>query len=331
MSIATTEEQRAVQASVRAWSRASAPIDHIRRHPDDTWRKGWAALAELGLFAVAVPEASGGFGATTVDLAVMLEQAGYELATGPVLTTAAAAVVFGRGGNVAAETAALLAEGALPTALALDAVVAAEPTTDGFVLTGDAGPVLAGEPGVAVLVRFTDTGAGTADGGTEHWALVDAGAGGLHVEALDTIDKSRALARVRLDGVAVARDRVATAPAGFVRDVAAALAAAELAGVVGWALTTAVEYAKIREQFGKPIGSFQAVKHLCAEMLCRAEKVRAVAWDAAGAVDAAPGELPIAAAAAAAVSLDAAVQTAKDAIQVLGGSGFTWEHDAHFY
>ncbi|MBM7458377.1 acyl-CoA dehydrogenase [Rhodococcus coprophilus] len=323
MSIATTEEQRAVQASVQAWSRATTPLATIRREPDGAWRDGWSSLAELGLFGVAVPETSGGFGATTVDLAVMLEQAAHELAPGPVLTTAAAALVFGRAGDTTAKITAQLVEGAVPTALALDSRVPAEPATDGFVLTGDAGPALAAEPGVAVLVRLA--------GDSERWALVDGDADGLTVEALDTIDKSRALARVRLEGVTVTADRVVEVPAGFVRDVTAGLAAAELAGIAGWALATAVEYAKIREQFGKPIGAFQAVKHLCAEMLCRAEKIRAVAWDTARAVDTDPDELPVSAAVAAAVALDAAVDTAKDAIQVLGGIGFTWEHDAHFY
>ncbi|MBF0663662.1 acyl-CoA dehydrogenase [Rhodococcus sp. (in: high G+C Gram-positive bacteria)] len=323
MSIATTEEQRAVQASVHAWSRATAPLATIRRETDGAWRDGWSSLAELGLFGVAVPEASGGFGATTVDLAVMLEQAAHELAAGPVLTTAAVALVFGRGGDATAKTTAQLVEGALPAALALDSEVRAEPATDGFVLTGDAGPAIAAEPGVAVLVRLA--------GDPERWALVDVDAAGVRLEPLDTLDKSRALARMRLDGVAVTADRVVEVPSGFVRDLTAGLAAAELAGIAGWALTTAVEYAKIREQFGKPIGAFQAVKHLCAEMLCRTEKIRAVAWDAARAIDTDPDELPVSVAVAAAVALDAAVQTAKDAIQVLGGIGFTWEHDAHYY
>ncbi|WP_241386668.1 acyl-CoA dehydrogenase [Rhodococcus sp. CH91] len=323
MSIATTEEQWAVQASVQAWSRAVDPLSTIRRGGDATWRDGWSSLAELGLFGVAVPEDSGGLGATAVDLAVMLERAAHELAPGPVLTTAVAALVFGRAGEPVAKTTARLAEGAIPTALAVDSCVAAEPVGDGFVLRGDAGPALGAEADVAVLVRL--------DGEAERWALVEAGDPGLRVEPLDSIDASRALARVRLDGATVDADRVATVPSGFVRDLAAGLAAAELAGLAGWALTTAVEYAKIREQFGKPIGSFQAIKHICAEMLCRTEKIRAVAWDAAVTVDAQPEELPVSAAVAAAVALDAAVQTAKDAIQVLGGIGFTWEHDAHFY
>ena len=325
MSIATTEEQRAVQASVRAWARSASPIDKLRHQPAEMWQGGWGSLAELGLFAVAVPESAGGLGATTVDLAVMLEQAAHELAPGPVLTTALAALVFGSGGDSAAKTAALLSEGTVPVAAALDLAVDATDATDGLTLSGDAGPAIAAEPGVAVLVRVAGS------GGEERWALVDADSPGLHLEPLDTLDKSRALARVRLDSVAVTADRVVTVRSGLVRDLAATLATAELAGIAGWALTTAVEYAKIREQFGQPIGAFQAVKHLCAEMLCRTEKIRATAWDAASAADTAPDELPIAAAVAAAVSLDAAVQTAKDAIQVLGGIGFTWEHDAHLY
>ncbi|OOL30005.1 hypothetical protein GQ85_22585, partial [Rhodococcus rhodochrous] len=96
MSIATTEEQQAAQASVQAWARATAPIQNLRERPATTWRPGWESLAELGIFAVAVPEAAGGAGAGVVDLATMLEQAAHHLATGPVLPTALAALVFGR-------------------------------------------------------------------------------------------------------------------------------------------------------------------------------------------------------------------------------------------
>ena len=123
-----------------------------------------------------------------------------------------------------------------------------------------------------------------------------------------------------LDGLT--RDRV--------RDLAVTLGAAEAAGIAGWCLDTAVAYAKTREQFGRTIGSFQAIKHLCADMLARTELARAAAWDAARAVgDGA--EHTLAASVAAAVALDAAVDNAKDCIQILGGIGFTWEHDAHLY
>jgi 3-oxochol-4-en-24-oyl-CoA dehydrogenase len=122
----------------------------------------------------------------------------------------------------------------------------------------------------------------------------------------------------------VAADRVA--------DLAAAVLSAEAAGITRWTLDTAVAYAKVREQFGKPIGSFQAIKHLCAEMLCRAEQVAVAAADAARAAgDSDDRQLSIAAAIAAGIGIEAAKANAKDCIQVLGGIGITWEHDAHLY
>ena len=115
-------------------------------------------------------------------------------------------------------------------------------------------------------------------------------------------------------------------------DVAATVLAAEAAGLARWALQTATEYAKVREQFGKPIGSFQAIKHMCAEMLLRSEQASVAAADAARAVsETDERQLSIAVAVAAAAGIDAAKANAKDCIQVLGGIGITWEHDAHLY
>ena len=117
-----------------------------------------------------------------------------------------------------------------------------------------------------------------------------------------------------------------------VENLAATVLAAEAAGVTRWALDTAVAYAKVREQFGKPIGSFQAVKHLCAEMLCRAEQAEVAAADAARAAgESDDRQFAIAAALAASVGIAAAKANVKDCIQVLGGIGCTWEHDAHLY
>jgi alkylation response protein AidB-like acyl-CoA dehydrogenase len=164
------------------------------------------------------------------------------------------------------------------------------------------------------------------------WLLVDAlkgSAGGVAVETLQATDFSRPLARVVLTSAPasvldVAADRLV--------DLAATVLSAEAAGVTRWALDTAVAYAKVREQFGKPIGSFQAIKHLCAEMLCRAEQVAVAAADAARAAgDSDPRQLSIAAAIAAGIGIEAAKANAKDCIQVLGGIGITWEHDAHLY
>ncbi|MDX8049707.1 acyl-CoA dehydrogenase family protein [Lentzea sp. BCCO 10_0798] len=154
---------------------------------------------------------------------------------------------------------------------------------------------------------------------TDNWTLVPAGQ--VTVTALEAVDHSRSLGSVVVGepGEAVADPT----------DLAVTLMAAEASGVAAWCLNTAVEYAKQRQQFGRVIGSFQAVKHLCVEMLCRAEQASSVAWDAARSVG--DDEHPLAAAVAGAVAFDAAVRNAKDCIQVLGGIGFTWEHDAHRY
>lgn len=162
-----------------------------------------------------------------------------------------------------------------------------------------------------------------------HWVLVDAAADGVQVTPLTATDFSRPLARVTLrDAAAV---ELAVAPQRLV-DLAATIAAAEAAGLARWALRTAVDYAKVREQFGKPIGSFQAIKHLCAEMLLRTEQSAVAAADAATAADAGDDpQLSIAAAVAAATGIEAAEANVKACIQVLGGIGITWEHDAHLY
>lgn len=322
MTIATTDEHKAVQESMRGWAGSVRPIATMRAEPVGFWHAYWPALAELGIFRVAVAEDAGGDGGSVADLAVLLEQAAHDLVGGPVLSTALANLV----------TAGALADD-LPCGVALDVVVGPDvssetgvsvPAADGDVLlTGVWDLVLGAASGTAVLLPVTSP-----DG--PRWCLVPPDAAGLRVEELTSADPSTPLARVHCADVAVPAERVFTA-AHRVEDVLVALVAAEIAGLAGWCLETAVEYAKVREQFGRKIGSFQAVKHICAWMLCRTELIRSVALDAAAAVDEGGAELPIAAAIAAAISLDAAVETAKDCIQVLGGIGFTWEHDAHFY
>ena len=151
------------------------------------------------------------------------------------------------------------------------------------------------------------------------WYVFDSAS--IDVSAAPSLDPTRRVARVerraRAESVDIDGERV--------RDLASVLFAAELVGVMRWCVDTAVAYAKVREQFGRPIGQFQAVKHRCADMLTALEQARAVAWDAARE----PTGLP--AAVAGAVVPDLAVRVAKDCIQVLGGIGFTWEHDAHLY
>ena len=254
---------------------------------------GWSDLAELGLFGLALPEAVGGLGNPVADLAVAVEAAAELLADGPVLSTLTAAVALARVPDhpLAAKLLPGIADGSVAVAV-------------------HCGPVALGESG-PMLVKDGDD-----------WALAEA-----LIDPADPVDLGRPLGFPQVDPIADDQ-RLGPLP---VEDILATLAAAEAAGIADWCLRTAVEYAKVRTQFGQPIGAFQAVKHLCVEMLCRSERAAAVAWDAARAYDQEPAEFPLAAAVAAAIAVDAAVDNAKDCIQVLGGIGFTWEHDAHRY
>ncbi|NMN96971.1 acyl-CoA dehydrogenase family protein [Antrihabitans stalactiti] len=328
MTIATTDEQKAAQHAIRAWARRAEPIAAVRSGAPDFWRANWEGVAELGMFSVALPEDVGGVGGTVADLAAMLEQAAGGLVGGPMLSTALAGLVIARPGSTLAAKrwGPEIADGSLPVAVAIDGPILTGTRDDdgGLIVDGAAGYAIGAGGGVAVLVPASVD-------GSPVWCLIDGDADGLSVESVPALDHSTPLGRVTCAHVHVSADRlVSDVRPGLVLDLAVTLAAAEAAGIAGWCLDTAVEYAKIREQFGKKIGSFQAIKHICAEMLCRVERTRAVAWDAAVAAEDGV-DLPIAAAVAGAVALDAAVDTAKDCIQVLGGIGFTWEHDAHFY
>ncbi|MBJ8340270.1 acyl-CoA dehydrogenase [Antrihabitans sp. YC3-6] len=332
MSIATTDEQNAVQESIRAWARGAAPIAALRSVEADParadyWRGLWPGVAEVGLLSVAMREELGGAGGTVVDLAAMLEAAATALVGGPVLSTALVGLILDRSGEpVAKRRGPEIADGTRPCAVVVDGTPASATSAPdgGLVLNGPVGLAIGAVGGADVLLSYVLD-------GEVAWCLVDGSASGLHCEPVDSLDRTVGVARVECADVHVAPDRVLTGIGpGLVLDLAVTLAAAEAAGVAGWCLDTAVDYAKIREQFGAKIGSFQAVKHLCAEMLCNAERARAVAWDAANAAQD-EKDVPLAAAVAGAVALDAAVAAAKDCIQVLGGIGFTWEHDAHLY
>jgi alkylation response protein AidB-like acyl-CoA dehydrogenase len=299
--IAVTEEQRALAAALRSWAQRARPVESARAMETEPgrWTTVWAELTDFGILDLGAADGAG----TVADLAVALESAADALVPGPLLATALAGLVGARPAN---RSAGVTLE---PTEIRADEAGA---------LTGVARPVLGATADGVVLLPDVD-GA---------WYAVDVGADGVKLLDLDAGDFSCPVGEIHLDAAAA---RPLEALGGDrVHNLAATLAAAEAAGVAAWSLRTAVEYARMREQFGKPIGSFQAVKHLCAEMLCRTEVAAAVAWDAADTADD-PEHHPLAAAVAAATALDAAVENAKDCIQVLGGIGYTWEHDAHLY
>jgi 3-oxochol-4-en-24-oyl-CoA dehydrogenase len=259
------------------------------------------ATPDLSVLKIVGPRDVPDLGAEGVAAAV--EQLAASLVPGPVLPTLLAALL----GIADAETAAV---GLLPGTL----TATPEPGAgvDGTRrASGETGPVLGASADTTLVL-------GTADG---IWFSVAPGTPGVTVSPLDALDFSRELASVRLDDVVI--ELLPGLTTERVNDLAAILFAAEAAGVAAWCSATATAYAKTRKQFGQLIGEFQAVKHLCAWMHCRAERAGAVAWDAARSAD---QRRP-----AVGVALDDAVENAKDCIQVLGGIGFTWEHDAHLY
>ena len=307
-----TDDQFAARELVRSWASGSGAIAAARdveQGHADAWRTPYDGLAQLGIFGVAIAEELGGAGGSVEDLCAMVDEAAAALVPGPVATTALATLVVPDEKLLAG-----LAAGERTAGIALSADV----TFDGTVATGSANYVLGG---VADGVLLLPAGDG--------WVYVDATADGVTVEPLDATDFSRPLARVTLTSAPAAKLDVTYQR--FV-DLIATVLAAEAAGLARWTLNTATEYAKVREQFGKPIGSFQAIKHMCAEMLLRSEQISVAAGDAAAAVaNQDERQLSIAAAVATATAIDSAKANAKDCIQVLGGIGITFEHDAHLY
>ena len=314
-----TDEQFAARELVRSWaagSNAARAAREIEQGDAGAWRAPYAGLAQLGIFGVALPEESGGAGGTVDDLCAMVDEAAAAMVPGPIATTAVATLVVP---GSQADLLEALASGERTAGLALTADL----DYAGGRASGTAEYVLGGDPAGVLLLPASD----------DEFLLVDATADGVRVESLTPTDFSRPLARVVLTD---APAEVLPVSRQCVEDLAATVLAAEAAGLARWTLHTATEYAKVREQFGKPIGSFQAVKHMCAEMLLRSEQVAVAARDSASAAasfksDSDDAQLSIAAAVAAAAGIELAKANAKDCIQVLGGIGITWEHDAHLY
>jgi alkylation response protein AidB-like acyl-CoA dehydrogenase len=347
MTLALTEEHLALAESVRGWAGHAAPAPVVRSAVDaedhgaalyrDTLRPGLAAQGLLGLH---LPEALGGQGAGLPELAVAAEELARALVPGSYLPTVLAGAVLADAIDAAADGADTseleslvkeLAAGTLTAAVGLGPGLSAAPGDGGaLVIDGTCGPVTGASLADLLILP-------TGQGEAQAWVALDAS--DVTLTPLDSMDLTRPVARVSVSKAAVPAGRVlAGLPQGLVRSLAATLFAAEACGIAAWAVDTAASYAKIRHQFGRPIGQFQAVKHRCAWMLTASEQAAAVAWDAAqawaepaGTEPAGDGGRDFAAGAAATVAIDAAVTCAHECIQVLGGIGYTWEHDAHLY
>ncbi len=326
MAIGLTDDQRSLAGALTDWAKDAGTVELIReadRNRSRDFGDTWGRLTHLGVASIALPESVGGAGGSLVDLACALEACARGLVPGPLLSTAVAATLLAEHPETAAaRVLPRIVDGSVSVALAL------EPAN---LTRSDTGALSGRVPVVWDAGATTHLLLGAGSGGDEQWFLLDMAEAGVSVDPAPGVDLSRAVGSVRLDEVAAGADVQVPLSSARVQDVAVTLAAAELSGVARWTLDTAVDHAKVREQFGRKIGSFQAVKHLCAQMLETAESATAVAWDAASAYADSGDQFGLAAAVAGSVALDAAVSNAKDCIQVLGGIGFTWEHDAHLY
>ena len=337
MPIALTEEHEEQRRTAERWLAAHCPPSVPRALLDaetEELQPVWKELAAQGWPGIHIPEDLGGQGFGLFELAVLMEESGYSLLPGPFLPTvlASAAAAEGLDADAARALVPPLAEGTATAGVFLGRgalEVVADDGGGGLVVSGTLRPLLGAQVATTLLVpvRLGDA--------SELWCLLELAdaVGQLTVTELASLDPTRRVGEVVADRLSVDPDHQLRAlPAGRVRQLALALVAAEHAGGARWCLETATEYAKVRRQFGRPIGQFQAVKHRLADMAVRVEQLAAIAWDAAVAVDTGHGEeADLAATTAAVLALDGYAQGAKECIQVLGGIGFTWEHDAHLY
>lgn len=337
MGLALSEEHRALSDAARGWAaRAAAGAPRAAAGSADSGAASYRdslrpGLAGQGLLGLHLPESCGGQGYGLPELAVAVAELGRTLLPGAYLPTVLASAVLAAGDGPGTLLAGL-ADGTLNGAVALgEGARVTREAPDAVAVDGACGLALGARDADLVILPATGP-----DG--EVWVAVDAA--DLSSAAAESLDLTRSLARVHARGARVPADRVlAGVTRATVTSLAATLLGAEACGIADWAVATAAEHARNRRQFGRPIGQFQAVKHRCAWMLTAAEQAAATVWDAArahgvpgspaGGADAQQQEL--AAASAAVVAVDAALTCAHECIQVLGGIGYTWEHDAHLY
>ena len=332
MPIAILEEHNDLADSVRSFVARVAPSEALHEaletpipNPPSFWR----AAAEQGLQGVHLSEDVGGQGFGILELAIVAAEFGYGAVPGPFVPSAIAGALIAAH-DPKAEVLGGLAAGAVIAAYAIDSGLTATRQGSGLVVRGEVRAVpAAAQASVLVLPVAIESG--------EEWVVLDADA--LEIEAVPSVDPLRPIAHVRANAVEVGDDRVLS---GVSRDLARAIIttvlSAECIGVARWATDTASAYAKIREQFGRPIGQFQAIKHKCAGMIAETERATSAVWDAARAIDEElqgnsekASSYEFAAAVAATLAPVAAQHCAQDCIQVHGGIGFTWEHDTNVY
>jgi alkylation response protein AidB-like acyl-CoA dehydrogenase len=305
-------EQEAIRDAIRGMLKSRMPPERVRAAmAGDTAvdRAFWRQAGELGWFGLALPESAGGAGYGLPEAMLLFTELGRAIVPGPWLGSVVAAAAL-----VKAAVLSGILDGTQLVALVDD-------PTDGL----GAGPTLDGDAAGIVDADLVDAFVVL---GSECVRFVEARTAGLRVSAGLSMDPTRRLGAIEARGVTA---HVLDADAGALRRAATVLVAAEAVGVAERTLEMSVEFAKVREQFGKPIGTFQAIKHRCADMATRTEVARAVVTYAAVAVQDGEPDADFHVHSAKALAADAAIQNATDNVQNHGGMGYTWESDAHLY
>lgn len=321
MGIAVTDDHRELAGVARQLltaHEARAAARALLEAPEESRPPFWSEIAGAGWLGLHVPEEYGGSGYGLPELVVVLEELGRAVAPGPFVPTVIASAVLAAAGSDEQRKALLpgLVDGSVTAGVGFGGAVT---VADGRA-NGSAGVVLgAGSAELLLLAAGDDV------------LVLEAGRAGVAVEVPQNMDPTRRSGRVRLTDVEIAEADILRGAAAAALARARTVLAAEAAGGAGDCVQSAVEYAKVREQFGRTIATFQAVKHHCANMAVAAESAVALVWDAARAAGEDERQFQLIAAAAAAVALPAHVRNAELNIQVHGGIGFTWEHDAHLH
>lgn len=333
MALAITTEQEQLAEAVRQFAARHAPIDKTRASFDSiaagelpSW---WEEFTSLGFHAVHLPEDAGGQGGTLVDMACVVEAAAGALLPGPLLSTVTTSAIMSLAdASSATQLADLVAGATAATVLHDQSAVCAVRVGDGWSLTGSSSSTL-GIVGAQWILL-----AARADDGADLWFVLDPRS----PESGLAIERQRGTDLCTDVGVLHLTDHVV--PAGAVlsgicphraRCIAVALAACAAAGAVRRCVDSAVDFIRTREQFGQPVGAFQALQHKAAVLLVNAELAAAAAWDAARANGESVEQHRLAAAGAALMSLVCAPDLALDALLLYGAIGYTWEHDTHLY
>ncbi len=345
MDFAFTSDQQLLKNSARAFLDEHCKPASVRLLWDDPRGESeamWKEMAQLGWLGLALPEAHGGSDLGMVETALLLEELGRASYPGPYLPTMLVAMAIDQAGTDAQKSRwlpAVCAGGARASVALLDGELSwapdalaarAEESGNGWKLSGTKPFVAWAHVADVILVP-----ARAPEGITLF--LVDPAAAGFKQTPVTGMDLATRWVNLGLDGVSVGADAVLGAP-GKGQPLLEALlrmgavgAAAEMLGAARRCLDMAVDYAKVREQFGQPIGSFQAIRHKCAEMLLEVENSHAAVYYAAWALDAKADDADLAASVAKAYVGDSARKVCGEAIQVHGGIGFTWEYDLHLY